>query len=107
MFAPDITFTEHQIPELIADLCDDDPVVRQRARVILIQMAPKSVPALIAALKSRNNNARREAVHALGDMRNPEYAPALVDMLTDEDTGVRWMAADSLLNLDRACLRPL
>jgi hypothetical protein len=107
MTAPDRLMTESQIPELVAELGDDDPVKRQHARLMLIHLAPKSIPALLTALKSHNTNTRWEAVHAIGDLRMPEYAPALVDMVTDEDAGVRWMASDSLLNLDRACLRPL
>ncbi len=107
MTAPDIVFTEYQIPELIADLSDDDPLKRQSARLKLIHLTPQSVSALLDALKSRNINTRWEAVHALGDLRQPELAPALVDMLTDEDDGVRWIAMDSLLYLNRGCLRPL
>ena len=107
MIAPDRIVTESQIPELIAELGEDDPSKRQHARLLLIHLVPKSIPALLEALKSHNRYTRWEAVHAIGDLRMLEYAPSLVEMLTDEDPGVRWIAANSLLNFDRACLRPL
>jgi hypothetical protein len=50
---------------------------------------------------------RWEVVSTLGDIRDPETASALTEMLMDEDTGVRWAAMESLINMGRNALRPI
>jgi HEAT repeat protein len=98
---------ELQIPDLIAELENDDYLKRQHARLILVHLEPKSIPALLDALKSPNAQIRWEAVRALGEIRNPETIPALTDMLMDEDTGVRWVAMEGLITMGRKTLRPI
>jgi HEAT repeat protein len=98
---------EDQISALIADLGDEDLLTRQHARLLLVHIGHKSVPALLEALKSHNSRARREAVQTLGAIRDPDTGTALTTMLTDEDTGVRWTAMESLIHLGRASLRPI
>jgi HEAT repeat protein len=98
---------EQQIPELVADLRDVDALKRQRARLLLVDRAQDSIPALLEALKSQNVHVRWEAVQALGEIQAPETANALCDMLVDIDIGVRWAAMESLIRLGRHSLRPV
>jgi HEAT repeat protein len=103
-----IPYAKHQLSKLISALGDDDGLVRQRARLQLEHIGQKSVPALLEALKSQNVRVRWEAVRALGEIRDPKTAAALVDMLTDEeDAGVRWATMETLIHMGRGCLRPL
>jgi HEAT repeat protein len=105
---PDPKFHQEQsISELIVELGDANLLKRQRARLLLVHRDRASVPALLEALKSPNVHTRWEAVNALGDIRAPETAPELIDMLMDEDTGVRWAAMESLIRMGRCALRPL
>ncbi|MBI4347094.1 MAG: HEAT repeat domain-containing protein [Elusimicrobia bacterium] len=57
--------------------------------------APRSV-ALKAALNSRDQNLRAQAVAAMGRTGSKEYAPALRSALRDEDARVRYEAAFAL-----------
>lgn len=98
---------ENQLSELVANLGDKNGLVRQRARFMLVHLGKTSIPALLEALKSNNADVRTEAVKALGEFRDPQIAPALITMLIDHNTGVRWTAADSLIRLGRDGLRPL
>lgn len=99
--------TELQIPDLIAELGDNDYLKRQHARLLLVNREHESVPALINALEYPEAQVRLEAVRALGDICDSETAPALTDMLMDQDTGVRWAAMESLINIGRDALRPI
>jgi HEAT repeat protein len=99
--------TEQKIPELTAELGDSDFLKRRRARLLLIQREPESIPALLEALNSSNVHTRQEAVSALGDIRAPETASALTDMLMDEETAVRWAAMESLICMGRDSLHPV
>jgi HEAT repeat protein len=101
------TYEKKQLSKLIEALGDEDGLVRQRARLQLEHFGQESIPALRGALKSPNVHIRWEAVRALGEIRDPKTAAALVDMLRDEDTGVRWGAMESLSRMGRNCLYPL
>jgi HEAT repeat protein len=102
-----LSYEKHQLSTLISALGDDNGLVRQRARLQLEHLGQGSIPALLEALKSPNVHVRWEAVQALGEIRDPKTAIALVNMLMDEDTGVRWGAMESLSRMGRACLHPL
>lgn len=102
-----VSYQERQIPELITDLGDTDGWVRRRARLQLEHMGQESIPALLGALQSQNVHVRWEAVRALGELRDPKTAAALVNMLMDDDTGVRWAAMESLTHMGRDSLHPL
>jgi HEAT repeat protein len=99
--------TEQPISELIAELGNSDFLTRQRARLLLVHRDQESIPALLKALKSPNVYTRWEAVSALGDIRAPETASALTNLLTDVDTGVRWAAMEALICMGRVSLLPL
>lgn len=102
-----IPTVDAQIPKLIADLSDERGLVRQRARLQLEHIGLESIPALLETLQSQNVRARWEAVQALGELRIPETAGPLSEMLMDEDTGVRWTTMEGLIRMGRASLRPM
>jgi len=103
----DVSHLENRIPDLITKLGDGDELTRQHARLLLEHLDHLCIPALLNALKSANGNARRETIRVLGEIRNPQTAPALVDMLLDEDFSVRWAAMESLIRIGRDSLHPL
>jgi hypothetical protein len=79
---------------LITSLGSHDDVVRVKARHTLVSLGKAAVPSLIVALKNKNDLVRWEATKALGEIGDPESAPALVRGLEDEDFDVRWLAAE-------------
>lgn len=98
---------EKLFPDLIADIGGKNGLGRQRAELMLTDTGPARIPFLLKALKDENADIRLEVVKALGELRDPTTATALADMLTDEDTGVRWAVTESLIPLGRASLRPV
>jgi len=98
---------ESQIPTLIAELGDTNGLVRQQARLSLVYLGQESVPALLQALASQSATTRWEAVKALSLIHHPETTAAFVNMLRDNNEGVRWAAAEGLIEKGRDSLRPL
>jgi HEAT repeat protein len=96
-----------EIDSLIATLASDDGLQRQHARQALVVVGERALTPLKEALADVNSRVRWEAAKALGEIRDPSAAPALVDALEDTDFGVRWLAAEGLIGLRRAALLPL
>ena len=102
------TITEKNISDLIEKLGDRDVLIRQHARQSLMGLGELGVPALLDALDSENIHRRLEAVHALGNLRDPRIALVLSNKLMDEDYSIRWAAMDGLVNQGHdVSLRPM
>jgi HEAT repeat protein len=95
------------ISSLIADLSRKDGVVRESARQSLVAIGTPAVALLIEALVHPKESVRWEAAKALGEIRNPAAAPALVAALEDKVFDVRWLAAEGLIALRGEGLVPL
>lgn len=93
--------------DLAAELRSEDPVTRESACSALIKLGKEAVPPLVEILSDPLSHARREAVRALSKIHDPSSAPALVRALEDELPGVRWLAAEGLIAMERSGLVPL
>ncbi|MBN2463041.1 MAG: HEAT repeat domain-containing protein [Dehalococcoidia bacterium] len=95
------------IVSLIADLTNDDGVVRVKARSSLVLSGDKAVEPLIEALAAPNQWVRWEAAKALGQIGNPAATNALVKALEDKMFDVRWLAAQALINIGTEAIMPV
>lgn len=100
------------IDEIKHHLASQDARMRHEARELLVGKGVEALPALTGCLNSPDWHLRWEAVKALGEMGDvddvaPKAAEALVGMLQDNDTGVRWAAMNSLIQLKRAAIYPV
>src|SRR5438552_2912838 len=77
------------VPCLVAALKDADNRVAEAAAGSLTKVGPAAVSPLLEALKDENPVKRSQAARALGEIRNPETAPALMELLRDADGTVR------------------
>ncbi len=89
------------VESLISALRSHDGMERQRARQSLVAIGEAAVALLTEATTDPNRQVRWEAVKALGEIGDPAAAPALVAALEDEESGVRWLAAEGLIALER------
>jgi len=100
--------SEVDIPALIAALHDKDAVARRRARDQLVALGKPSVGALVELFKMPKSHVRWEAAKALSGIADPTAASILVEVLeNDEDSDVRWLAAEGLIAVGRGGLLPL
>lgn len=97
----------YQVPFLITELGSFDGRKRRNTRSALISIGKPAVPALIRALKYPSDQIRWESAKTLGEIKDPAAAEPLVESLEDQDVGVRWVAMDSLIALERNCIEPL
>jgi len=95
------------VTNLIQNLASSDDLTRTKARKTLVEIGSPAVPALIASLGNPHPMVRWEIVKALGEIRDPKTALALVNCLEDDEFDVRWLAAEALISLDIKGLRPL
>jgi HEAT repeat protein len=98
---------DDQFIALISQMGDENGLVRQRARLMLVHLGKDSLPYLRDALHSKNANIRLEAVKALSEFHEPDVLLDLTAMLMDDDVGVRWTSAENLIKQGRDSLRPL
>jgi HEAT repeat protein len=95
------------IDSLVAALASPDRATRLTARETLVGLGHPAVGPLIPLLTDQHDHVRWEAAKSLADIGDPAAAPALVKTLEDREAGVRWLAAEGLIHMRRACLKPL
>jgi HEAT repeat protein len=99
--------TQQAIADLLVQIASHSGVERKRARERLVALGRPAVAPLIEALADDRNVVRWEAAKAFTELHDPRAAPALVRGLEDSDGDVRWLAAEALVGLGRAGLKPL
>ncbi len=95
------------IKSLISDLRSVNGSIRRETREALVAIGRPAVPLLIPLLKDPDDDVRWETAKALSEIGDPRAAVELVDALTDHNFGVRWIAAEGLINIGPHSLIPL
>lgn len=99
--------TKYSIEGLMKDLGSEDGMTRQRARHALIQTGEPAVDVLILAFKSENKVLHFEAAKALSQIGSLKTIDTFIKALGDEKFGIRWMAAEALIAIGTASIKPL
>jgi HEAT repeat protein len=94
-FAKGGGLTAEALQALGRRLSDPDEEVRKAASHIVIQVAPRHVPALLKEMRSDFGNASQPAICALGAL-GPEAIPRLVESLEDGEVRARSAATRAL-----------
>ena len=98
MTAPKRANKRIDVDKLVAELANQDPVVRQLARESLVAHKSNEVTAaLVAELTDPRDHVRWEAAKALTSLADPVSAPALVHALDDDSEDIRWLASEGLI----------
>ena len=102
-----LTDTPLSIPDLIAQLSDANPAVRQRVAKALRDTKPVEIiePLIQIAQSNADENSRNSALYALGMIGDVRVIPFLVSQMFDPVTGLE--AALSLANLAPSSIQPL
>ncbi len=82
---------ERVLDPLIAHLRSDE--FHEFATDALVELGQPAVEKLVAALKDKDENARKQAVIALGRIKDPSALDSLIEMLKDKDWFTRISAA--------------
>jgi HEAT repeat protein len=96
-----------EIKKLVATLKEDDRSKHEQTRYALIQIGKEATPYLIELLEHSNHHTRWEAVKALGGIKDPKAAPALVEALMDDSIEIHWAASEALIALGKSAMPSL
>jgi len=98
---------EQRLADLIEALGSDDGPKRKRARETLTLLGEPAVPQLRGLLSSADKRLRWEAAKCLAAMVDPASVEALVELVTDRYSEVRWLAGSGLINLGPRSVTPV
>jgi uncharacterized protein (DUF302 family) len=95
------------IQNLIVNLSSSDEILRIHSRESLVKIGKPAVPQLVEALMRGSHWLRWEAAKVLGEIADSTAAPALVEVLKDEEFDVQWLAAAGLIKMKAGGVEPL
>ena len=100
---------ERVLVPLVAQLRSDE--FKEDATEALVELGQPAVEKLLTALKDKDENVRKQAVIALGRIKDPEAVDALIERLQDKDWFIRLTAAAALETIGdergREAIKPL
>jgi HEAT repeat protein len=96
-----------KIDNLIKQLSDKDGLVREKARLTLVDIGKEATLPLTKLLTDKDKQTRWEAAKALGAITDPVAIPALIKTLEDDIFDIRWLAGEALVAIGPDCIRPL
>lgn len=100
--------TDENLKSLMKMLESKDGLVRQKARIALVEMGdPAVIPLSEALMHSKLNHTRWGAAKALGEIVDTRSLPALVNALDDTDADVAWLAGVALKRFEKGAWRLL
>jgi HEAT repeat protein len=99
--------TNTEIENLIPELRGKDAMQRIQARKKLVEIGKPATPFLINLLNDPVEHVKWEACKALGSIKDPTAAGALVLALVDKSISVQWLAAEALIGLKSNAVIPL
>ena len=85
---------ERVLDPLISQLANDE--FHQDATEALVELGEPAIEKLVAALRNKDENVRKQSVIILGRIKDPAAIDPLVEMLKDKDWFVRLTAAAAL-----------
>ncbi len=85
---------ERVLEPLVHQLRSDE--FREDATKALVELGEPAVPRLVQALKDKDESIRKQAVLALGQIKDSSAVDPLIDMLADQDWFTRLTAAAAL-----------
>jgi len=99
--------TKESIEGLITQLSNRNGMERERARRELVKIGRPAMPYLISLLSNRKQHLRWEGCKAIGSIADPVASSVLVNVLTDDNEEIRWLAAEGLIALKQHAFVPL
>lgn len=97
--------SEKECPEeikcLMEDLGSKDGITRTKARETFVAMGIPAVDYLSELVEHPKRLCRWEALKALGEIADPDSGPLLALALEDEESDVRWLAAEALIAIGK------
>lgn len=95
------------IADQVIKLADDNGIIRKQAREQLVKYGGNVVPYIHLVTDTDDIQLRWEASKILEQIGDERSIPVLIDLLVDEESDIRWIAAQGLINIGKASVIPL
>ncbi len=102
-----IEVQEKNIGALVQLLFSNDSIKRQEARRELVKIGKPAINFLVGLQYLSQKQVSWEAIKTLSEMAHPDCIPILINALENEDTNIRWLAAEGLIKVGRPSLMPV
>ena len=99
--------SNEDIQSLVETLKNEDGIVRQNARIALVNIGEPALDALIKAFEIKKDPLHWEVAKALSQIGTSKAAQTLVDALEDKEFSVRWIAAEGLIHIGSDGILPM
>ena len=99
--------SSEEIQSLVETLKNEDGIVRQNARIALVDIGEPALDALINAFEIKEDPLHWEVAKALSQIGTSRAARTLIDALEDKEFSVRWMAAEGLIHIGSDGVLPM
>ncbi|HED08054.1 MAG TPA: HEAT repeat domain-containing protein [Ignavibacteria bacterium] len=96
-----------EVKKLIECLCCDDGMERKKAREELVAKGKNIVDFLMELLNNPKHIYRWEALKTMEEIGDPISIPMFIKALEDDESDVRWIAAEGLIKLGMKSIKPL
>jgi len=96
-----------EIKQLIECLCDDDGLERKKAREKLVAKGKNMIDFLMELLNNPKRIYRWEALKTMEEIGDPISIPLFIRALEDDESDVRWIAAEGLIKIGTQSIKPL
>jgi len=98
---------EQEIQKLIEELGDNSTHTRKSAREKLINIGFEIIDDIILLLDHQKHTYRWEAMKILEEIGDPVAIPIFIEYLEDDESDIRWIAAEGLTRLGPLSIKPL
>jgi HEAT repeat protein len=96
------------VVKLINELIDDRNFPdKHNARIALVKLGRPIIPYMHKLLSSEDSVIRLEAAKVAELIADKRSIHLLIGLLEDKETGIRWIAAEGLINIGRSSILPL
>lgn len=98
---------EDSLTDLVKQLSSDFPADRIRAREALVERGEDAAVAVTPLSRSADRRLRWECAKTLCEIADPVSVEPLIELLEDQDEGVRWDAALGLIAIGPPAVKAL
>ena len=78
-----------------------------KAKENFVKLGKKILPVMNKLMTSKYRVIRKEAIKIVRDIGDPSSTQVVIDMLEDPEGDIRWIAAESLINIGRITFKPI
>lgn len=96
-----------EIQKLLKTLVSDDGMERKKAREKLVEKGENVIDYLIELLYHPKHIYRWEALKTMEEIGDPLSIPMFIEALEDDESDIRWIAAEGLIKLGLQSVTPL